>query len=135
VDIETKIGFLALGRSTGIQRGQAAIVQSQGYSMTWYGVLLGGSFQSMPNTPDSGKCEHFQPADLIAMASRFLEDQAVPESEWEGRRFEWGGQIDSPPFTGLVLGCKRKENQWVVTKIDRRKTGVTPDEVGFREIV
>ncbi len=87
-----------------------------------------------PTSPDSGKCEHFQPADLIEMAARFLTEQGVPQEDWEGRRFEWAGPIDSPPFTGLVLGCKRKEGQWVVTKIDRRKNGVTAEETGFREI-
>ncbi len=86
----------------------------------------------MPS-PDSGKCEHFQPADLVALAEQHLRAQGIPEAEWEGRRFEWGGAIDSPPFTGLLLGCKRKDGQWVVTKIDRRKDGVPADQAGFRE--
>ncbi|HEX2611996.1 MAG TPA: hypothetical protein VHO02_00190 [Fibrobacteria bacterium] len=84
---------------------------------------------------DSGKCEHFQPADLVALADRHLRDSGVPEAEWEGKRFQWGGLIDSPPFTGLVLGCKRKEGAWVITKIDRRKTGVRKEELGFREMM
>ncbi len=82
---------------------------------------------------DSGKCEHFQPADLVGLAERHLREQGVPEALWEGRRFEWGGLIDSPPFTGLVLGCKRKDGAWVITKIDRRKDGVAEDRIGFRE--
>lgn len=88
----------------------------------------------MSNSPDSGKCEHFQPADLVARAEEFLRAQGIAEAGWEGRRFEWGGLIDSPPFTGLVLGCKRKDGNWVVTKIDRRKDGVPAEQMGFREL-
>lgn len=84
--------------------------------------------------PASGDCTHFQPADFTAMAENDLKARGVSESEWEGRRFHWAGRIDSPPFTGLVMECKRKDGQWVLTKLDRRKTGVTPDETGFREI-
>lgn len=90
----------------------------------------------MPDpTPDSGKCEHFQPADLVALAEARLREQGVPEGLWEGRRFEWGGAIDSPPFTGLVLGCKRRDGAWVITKMDRRKDGVPADLLGFREMI
>ncbi len=91
----------------------------------------------MANNPDpeTGKCTHFQPADLIALTEKHLRDAGVPESEWEGRRFEWGGPIDSPPFNGLVLGCKRKNGSWVIIRLDRRKDGVPDDQIGFREIV
>jgi hypothetical protein len=89
---------------------------------------------SPANPADAGKCVHFQPADLIELTERHLREAGVPEAEWEGRRFHWAGPIDSPPFTGLVLQCKRKEGQWVLTKLDRRKDGVTAEETGFREI-
>jgi hypothetical protein len=89
---------------------------------------------TIPASPDDAKCLHFQPADLIEMTEKHLRDSGVPEAAWEGRRFHWAGPIDSPPFTGLVLQCKRKEGQWVLTKLDRRKDGVTAEEIGFREI-
>jgi hypothetical protein len=89
---------------------------------------------SAAHAADAGKCLHFQPADLIDLAERRLRETGVPEPEWEGRRFHWAGPIESPPFTGLVLQCKRKEGQWVLTKLDRRKDGVTAEETGFREI-
>jgi hypothetical protein len=88
----------------------------------------------MTNPDDTGKCTHFQPADLVALAEKHLREAGIPETAWEGRRFHWGGEIDSPPFNGLVLGCKRKDGGWVITKLDRRKNGVTADETGFREI-
>lgn len=88
----------------------------------------------MANTPDSGDCTHFQPADLIALAEGRLRETGIPETDWEGRRFRWAGPIDSPPFTGLVMECKRKSGDWVLTKLDRRKDGVTADETGFGEL-
>jgi hypothetical protein len=87
------------------------------------------------NPADAGKCTHFQPADLIELAEKHLREAGVAEAAWEGRKFHWAGPIDSPPFTGLVLGCKRKDGNWVLTKLDRRKDGVTAEETGFREIV
>jgi hypothetical protein len=86
------------------------------------------------NPADDGKCLHLQPADLVEMAEKHLRETGVPESAWEGRRFYWGGPIDSPPFTGLVMECKRKNGDWALTRLDRRKDGVTPEEIGFREI-
>jgi hypothetical protein len=89
----------------------------------------------VPNAPDAAECPHFQPADLVALAEKHLREAGVPESAWEGRRFHWGGPIDSPPFTGLVMECKRKNGDWALTRLDRRKQGVTEEETGFREIV
>lgn len=87
-----------------------------------------------PDPRDPGACTHFQPADLVALVEEHLRAHGVPETEWDGRRFEWGGVIDSPPFTGLVMGCKRKDGQWVITKLDRRKDGVKDEETGLREV-
>jgi hypothetical protein len=88
----------------------------------------------MSNTPDSGACTHFQPADLIALAETHLRASAVPAPDWEGKRFRWAGAIDSPPFTGLVMECKRKEGNWVLTKLDRRKDGVDGEVLGLTEV-
>jgi hypothetical protein len=89
------------------------------------------------NPADEGKCTHFQPADLVALAERHLRDAGIPEADWDGRRFHWGGEIDSPPFNGLVLECKRKggmNGDWAITRLDRRKDGVPAEDIGFREI-
>lgn len=88
----------------------------------------------MNTSPDSGACTHFQPADLIALAEKHLHEEGVAAEQWEGKRFRWAGPIDSPPFTGLVMECKRRDGNWVMTKIDRRKDGVTAEETGFGEV-
>ena len=88
----------------------------------------------MVDSPEQGKCLHFQPADLVALAEKHLRDAGIPEAQWEGRRFHWGGNIDSPPFKGLVLGCVRRQGNWAITKLDRRKVKVAKEEEGFKEL-
>ena len=88
----------------------------------------------MSQAADEGKCVHFQPADLTALAEKHLREAGVAETDWESRRFQWGGEIDSPPFNALLLQCVRRLGNWVITKIDRRKTGITPDEAGFKPL-
>ncbi len=87
-----------------------------------------------PDPRDSGKCDHFQPADLTALAEKHLRASGIPEPDWEGRRFHWGGSITTPPFKGLVMQCKRKDGTWALTKLDRRKDPILPEEEGFREL-
>ena len=86
------------------------------------------------NSREEGNCTHFQPADLMALAEKHLREAGIPETEWEGHRFHWGGTVDSPPFKGIVMQCKHKDGNWVLTKLDRRKDGITPDEEGFRPL-
>lgn len=71
---------------------------------------------------------------MIALAEAHLHAAQVPETEWDGRRFRWAGAIDSPPFTGLVMECKRKGDTWVMTRLDRRKDGVDGEVLGLSEI-
>ena len=92
------------------------------------------SENNVNSSVDAGACTHFQPADLIEMTEKHLHEAKIPQEQWEGRRFQWAGPIDSPPFTGLILQCKRKDDNWVLIKLDRRKDGVPADMVGFREI-
>ncbi len=88
----------------------------------------------MENSPEPGKCVHFQPADMVALVEKHLRAAGVPETEWEGRRFHWGGNIESPPFKSLVMQCASKQGNWVMTKLDRRKDPITAEDEGFWEI-
>lgn len=88
----------------------------------------------MSQTADEGKCVHFQPADLVALAEKHLREAGIAESDWESRRFQWGGLIEAPPFNALLLQCVHRQGNWIITKIDRRKNGITPDEAGFKPL-
>ena len=87
-----------------------------------------------PDFREQGACTHFQPSDLVALAESQLRAAGIPESGWEGRRFHWGGNIDSPPFKSLVLQCKRRDGNWAITRLDRRKDVIGPEDDGFREM-
>ena len=89
---------------------------------------------STPNSREEGNCTHFQPADLMALAEKHLREAGIPEAEWEGHRFHWGVVVDSPPFKGIVMQCKPKDGNWVLTKLDRRKDGIAAEEEGFRPL-
>ncbi len=86
------------------------------------------------SSEEAGQCSHFQPADLVALAEKHLRAAGIPEPEWEGRRFHWGGAIDPPPFRGLVIQCVRRQGNWAITKLDRRKDGVAAEEMGFKPL-
>ena len=88
----------------------------------------------MDESTEEGKCVHFQPADLVALAEKHLHGAGIPESDWEGRRFHWGGNIDSPPFQSLVMQCARKLGNWAMTKLDRRKETIAAEDEGFWEM-
>ncbi len=82
-----------------------------------------------------GNCDHFGPAEFAAAAEADLRARGIPESEWNGRRFIWGGQLtESKYFKGLSMGLLRRDGQWVVTAIDRSKTPLAADQLGLKEV-
>lgn len=89
-----------------------------------------------PQSPHSiGNCDHFGPAEFAAAAEADLRARGIPESEWNGRRFTWGGQLtESKYFKGLSMGLLRRDGQWVVTAIDRSKTPLEESRLGLREV-
>src|SRR5262245_59409336 len=74
----------------------------------------------------SGECDHFQSADLARLAEEHLLGQAVPAEQWEGRRFAYGAGGGSGPFLSVYMEVARRGGNWVVTRLDRRKTELTP---------
>jgi hypothetical protein len=93
-------------------------------------------FESMTasDSREQGACRHFQPSDLVDLAEKQLRDAGIPERDWEGKRFHWGGNIDSPPFQSLVLRCVRRNGNWVMTRLDRRKEPIGSGDEGFWEM-
>jgi hypothetical protein len=94
-------------------------------------------FESMTasDSREQGACRHFQPSDLVDLAEKQLRGAGIPESDWEGKRFHWGGDIDSPPFRSLVLCCVRRNGNWVMTRLDRRKEPIGSEDKGFWEML
>jgi hypothetical protein len=88
----------------------------------------------MESAKKTGDCDHFQPADLAALAEEFLRGKAVPEALWEGCRFGHGGGGGSGPFKSVYMEVERRGPNWVAVKLDRRKEDMAPAERGFKVI-
>jgi len=82
----------------------------------------------------AGACDHFQPADLAGLAEDHLKAKAVPEELWEGSRFGYGAGGGSGPFRAVYMEVERKNRNWVVVKLDRRKEDLEPGDAGFKVI-
>jgi len=89
---------------------------------------------NMPDR-DFGRCDHFQPDDFVSVVEDHLRTSGVPESEWEGLSFGWGGQlIESPRFKGLYMELTRREKDWVLTRLDRRLDPIPEDVLGLHTL-
>lgn len=81
-----------------------------------------------------GECDHFQPADLARLAEEWLSAQGVAQDRWEGARFGYGAGGGSGPFKAVITEVERKQGNWVVVRLDRRKTELEPADAGFKVV-
>ncbi len=63
------------------------------------------------------------------MAEADLRQKGVPPDEWSGRRFRWSENLSESIWASVVLEIERRGEQWVVTRIDRRREAI--DAAGF----
>jgi len=86
------------------------------------------------NPAEKGACDHFQPADLARLAEEWLNGQSVAPDRWEGTRFGYGAGGGTGPFKAVITEVERKQGNWVVVRLDRRKTELEPADAGFRVV-
>jgi len=84
--------------------------------------------------PAKGECDHFQPADLARLAEEYLKGKAAPPERWEGARFGYGAGGGTGPFKAVITEIERRQGNWVVVRLDRKKTELTAEEAGFRVV-
>lgn len=77
-------------------------------------------------------CNHIGGPELIEMAEEHLRRAAVPRSSWIGRSFRWSENLTEGMWTSVVLEIERRDDQWIVTRIDRSREPL--EETGFREL-
>lgn len=85
-------------------------------------------------TAAQGACDHFQPADLARLAEEWLNGQSVAADRWEGTRFGYGAGGGTGPFKAVITEVERKQGNWVVVRLDRRKTELEPADAGFKVV-
>lgn len=88
-----------------------------------------------PDDPaKKGECDHFQPADLARLAEAWLGERGIGPERWEGSRFGYGAGGGSGPFLAVITEVERKQGNWVVVRLDRRKTALEPADSGFKVV-
>ena len=77
-------------------------------------------------------CDHIGPAELIEMADAHLREREVtPEP---GMRFRWSENPADGMWASIVTEIERRGEQWIVTRLDRRREPLPADETGFRAL-
>ncbi len=66
------------------------------------------------------------------MAERDLRERGIPESQWPGLRFRWSENLSESMWASVILEIERRGEQWIVTRLDRRKEPV--EETGFTHL-
>lgn len=78
-------------------------------------------------------CNHKGGPELIEMAEEYLRQTNVPPETWPGRKFRWAENVDGM-WASVIVEVERRGEQWVVTRLDRRKEALDPGETGFRPL-
>lgn len=81
----------------------------------------------MPN------CDHIGPEQVIEWGEQLLRERRVPESQWNGARFSWRGNVDAT--TSVHVEVLREQDDWRVTQLERRRNAPIDDaESGYRAL-
>lgn len=79
-------------------------------------------------------CEHVGPVELIEMAEANLRERGVPHAQWPGRSFRWSENVTGGTWASVILEIERREDQWVVTRIERLPEPLPKSEIGLRSV-
>ncbi len=86
------------------------------------------------NTPASGACDHTQPSEVAKLGEEYLRSKGVPETDWDGCRFGYGGDGGNGPFKSVYTEVERRGGGWVAVKLDRRKDSLPDGLAGFQVV-
>lgn len=81
----------------------------------------------------SVSCNHKGGPELIEMAEAYLRERQVPSDAWNGLKFRWAENVDGM-WASVIVEAERRGDQWVVTRLDRRKESLDPGETGFFQL-
>ncbi|MCU1245748.1 MAG: hypothetical protein JWN02_1658, partial [Acidobacteria bacterium] len=56
----------------------------------------------------------------------------VAEAEWPGRLVHHGENTDGGMWASVVIELERRGDDWVVTRLDRRREPLAQSETGLR---
>ena len=79
-------------------------------------------------------CEHVGGPELIQMAEDHLRSKRIASSSWLGKRFRYTQNLDEGMWASVIVEIERRGEQWIVTRLDRRKESAPENETGFRPL-
>ena len=79
-------------------------------------------------------CEHVGGPELIEMAEEHLRRNSVPPNAWPGMKFRYTENVPDGVWASVAVEIERRGNQWIVTRLDRRRETVADSETGFRKL-
>jgi hypothetical protein len=77
-------------------------------------------------------CDHVGPVELIEMAEAYLRRESSDIRQ--GMRFLWGENPAGGMWASIVIEIERRGDQWIVTRLDRNRRPLPPEETGFRAL-
>ena len=77
-------------------------------------------------------CDHVGGPELIEMAEQHLRSAGVPATAWKGSKFRFTQNLDDSMWASVCVEIERREDQWIVTRLDRSKEAAPQPATGFR---
>lgn len=77
-------------------------------------------------------CDHVGGPELIELAEKHLRSAGVPVQAWTGSKFRYTENLTDGPWASVVVEVERRDDGWIVTRIDRRGQAAPESETGFR---
>jgi hypothetical protein len=77
-------------------------------------------------------CDHIGPTELIEMAETHLRERNVVAMN--GMRFRWSENPTEGMWASIVTEVERRDDQWIVARLDRNREPLPDDETGFRAL-
>ena len=77
-------------------------------------------------------CDHKGGPELIEMAEDYLRRRGV--GEWGGLKFRWSENLEGGMWASVVVEVERRDDRWIVTRLDRNREAIAESEAGFRAL-
>jgi hypothetical protein len=77
-------------------------------------------------------CDHVGPTELIEMAETHLVERGT--APMNGMRFRWSENPTDGMWASIVTEVERRDDQWIVARLDRNRERLPDDETGFRAL-